>query len=60
MLVSGSDDGTVKLWDCRESKYTKSFTVGYQVMSVAFSKNNDIVFIGGLDNSIRALNLRTN
>lgn len=29
-------------------------------MSVAFSKNNELVFVGGLDNSIRALNLRTN
>ena len=28
-------------------------------MSIAFSKNNEILFFGGLDNSIRALNLRT-
>ncbi len=60
MIASGSDDGTVKIWDYRESKYTKSFKVGYQVMSVAFSQSNDVLFFGGLDNSIRALNLRTN
>lgn len=59
-MASGSDDGTVKIWDFRENKYTKSFKVGYQVMSVAFSKSNDVLFFGGLDNSIRALNLRTN
>ena len=29
-------------------------------MSVAFSQSNDVLFFGGLDNSIRALNLRTN
>jgi Prp8 binding protein len=60
LLVSGSDDGTVKIWDFRDSKYMRSFNVGYQVMSVAFSKNNDLLFFGGLDNSIRAVNLRTN
>jgi len=60
ILASGSDDGTVKIWDFRESKYVKSFNVGYQIMAVAFSKNNELVYFGGLDNSIRALNLRTN
>ena len=58
MLASASDDGSVKVWDTRQSKYASSFKVGYQVMSVAFSKNNDVLFFGGLDNSIRALNLR--
>lgn len=57
--MSGSDDGTVKIWDTRESKYLRSFKVGHQVMSVAFSKSNDFVFVGGLDNAIRAINLRT-
>ena len=60
LLVSGSDDGTVKLWDVRDTKYAKSFNLGYQVMSVAFSKLNDIIYLGGLDNTIRALNLRSN
>ena len=60
LLASGSDDGTVKIWDFRDSKYAKSFKVGYAVMSVAFSKNNDVLYFGGLDNTIRALNLRTN
>ena len=57
MLASGSNDGTVKVWDFRERRFSASFTVGYQVTSVAFSRSNDIVFFGGIDNTIRALNL---
>ena len=58
MLASGSNDGTLKLWDSRERKYSASFTVGYQVTCVAFSRSNDVVFFGGVDNTIRGLNLR--
>lgn len=29
MLASGSNDGTVKLWDFRERRYSASFIVGY-------------------------------
>ena len=29
MLVSGSNDGTVKVWDFRERRYSASFTVGW-------------------------------
>ena len=57
MLASGSNDGTVKVWDFRERRFSASFAVGYQVTSVAFSRSNDIVFFGGIDNTIRALNL---
>ena len=58
MLASGSNDGTVKLWDFRERRYSASFTVGYQITTVAFSKGNDILFFSGVDNTIRGLNLR--
>ena len=58
MLASGSNDGTVKLWDFRERKYSASFTVNYQITAVAFSKANDLVFFGGVDNIIRGLNLK--
>lgn len=58
MLASGSNDCTVKLWDFREKRYSASFITGYQVTSVAFSRNNEIVFFGGVDNTIRGLNIR--
>ena len=58
MLASGSNDCTLKLWDIRERKYSASFKVGYQVTSVAFNKGNQIIFFGGIDNTIRGVNLR--
>ena len=58
MLASGSNDCTVKLWDFREKRYSASFITGYQVTSVAFSRNNEVVFFGGVDNTIRGLNLK--
>ena len=58
MLASGSNDGTVKLWDFRERRFSASFVVNYQVTAVAFSKANDLVFFGGVDNTIRGLNLK--
>lgn len=44
----------------KDKKYAASFNLGYQVTCAAFSKSNEHVFIGGVDNTIRALNLRTN
>ena len=58
MLVSGSNDCTLKLWDVREKKYSASFKVGFQVTSVAFSNGNNLIFFAGIDNTIRGLNLR--
>jgi WD40 repeat protein len=58
--VSGSDDMTVKIWDSRARKPINSYSVDYQVTSVAFSYSNDYIFFGGLDNSIKALNIKKN
>jgi Prp8 binding protein len=63
IVVSGSDDMTVKLWDERVRNYVSSYELDYQITSVAFSKGvmaGDYVFFGGVDNSIKALNLRKN
>ena len=59
VLVSGSDDFTVKLWDERVRNFIASYEVDYQVTSVAFG-GNDYVYFGGLDNSIKAVNLKKN
>ena len=60
LLVSASNDCTVKIWDVKDKKYAASFNLGYQVTCAVFSKSNQHVFIGGVDNTIRALNLKTN
>ena len=63
-MVSGSDDLTVKLWDDRVRNYVSSYELDYQITSVAFSRGqigaSDYVYFGGLDNTIKAINLRKN
>jgi len=60
LLASGSDDCTVKLWDARAKSSTATFKLDYQITVVEFSKHGDLLFFGGLDNSIKALNLKKN
>jgi Prp8 binding protein len=59
LLASGSDDSTVKVWDQRAKEPVHAFEFPSQVTSVQFSLNSEIVFVGGVDNSIHALNLKT-
>lgn len=59
-MVSGSDDYTVKLWDPRAKQFISSYELNYQITSVQFNLTNEYVFFGGLDNSIKALNLKKN
>lgn len=53
MVVSGSDDGCIKLWDSRAKDAVETFEDKYQVTSVCFSDAGDMVFSGGLDNQIK-------
>ena len=59
-LASGSDDCTVKLWDPRAKSSTATFKLDYQITVVEFARRGDLLFFGGLDNSIKALNLKKN
>ncbi|KAI9025926.1 WD40-repeat-containing domain protein [Phycomyces nitens] len=58
LVVSGSDDGCIKLWDSREKEATQTFEDKYQVTSVCFSDAGDMVYSGGLDNEIKVWDLR--
>jgi WD40 repeat protein len=63
MLVSASDDFTVKVWDERARNFIASFELDYQITSVAYSRAETAglyIFFGGLDNSIKAVNLKKN
>ncbi|GAO51052.1 WD40 repeat-like protein [Saitoella complicata NRRL Y-17804] len=59
MLVSGSDDGWVSLWDSREKLAVDSMENKYPVTAVAFSEAGDQLFTGGLDNTIKVWDMRT-
>lgn len=58
MLASGSDDGTIKIWDSRRRGYVHSLGNKYQVTAVAYGTNTDQVITAGLDNVIKVWDLR--
>ncbi|KAG0344283.1 hypothetical protein BG004_004596 [Podila humilis] len=58
LLASGSDDGSVKIWDLRSKNAVESFDSQYQITSVSFSQAGDLVFAGGIDNNIAAWDMR--
>ena len=63
ILASASDDFTVKMWDERVRNFVASYELDYQLTSVAFSRGamaGDYIFFGGLDNSIKAINVKKN
>ncbi|KAI9305731.1 WD40-repeat-containing domain protein [Cunninghamella echinulata] len=58
MVVSGSDDGFVKIWDPREKHVVQSLENKYQVTSVCYSDAGDMIYSGGIDNEIKVWDLR--
>ncbi|VDL62249.1 unnamed protein product [Hymenolepis diminuta] len=58
MIVSGSDDGTVRLWDRRQKTEVQNFQNTYQVLSVTFNDTAEMIFSGGIDNIIKGWDLR--
>jgi Prp8 binding protein len=59
LVVTGSDDGTVRLWDMRSRRSVRQFSEKFPVTSVAFSAAGDQIFTGGVENVVRAWDLRT-
>lgn len=59
LLATGSDDGTVKIFDTRTKKQSHDFTHKYPITVVCLSEMGDRVFSGGIDNIIRCYNLKT-
>ncbi|KAK9138638.1 hypothetical protein Sjap_009232 [Stephania japonica] len=60
LIVSGSDDGTAKLWDLRQRGAIKTFPDKYQITAVSFSDAADKIFSGGIDNDIKVWDVRRN
>ena len=58
LCVSGSDDGTAKLWDFRRKGAVATFADRFQVTTVAFNADGDRFFSGGLDNDLKCWDLR--
>lgn len=60
LVCTGSDDGTVKLWDIRKKAAVHTFQNTYQVLSVTFNDTSDQIMSGGIDNDIKVWDLRQN
>ncbi|KAI8149371.1 WD40-repeat-containing domain protein [Fennellomyces sp. T-0311] len=57
-VVSGSDDGCIKLWDSRSKDAVQTYEDKYQVTSVCFSDAGNMIYSGGLDNEIKVWDMR--
>ncbi|KAB5512740.1 hypothetical protein OIU85_003116 [Salix viminalis] len=58
LVVSGSDDGTSKLWDLRQKGAIQTFPDKYQITAVSFSDASDKIFTGGIDNDVKVWDIR--
>ncbi|CAF0764496.1 unnamed protein product [Rotaria sordida] len=58
MICTGSDDGTVKIWDRRKRGEVMTFESTYQVLTCCFNASSDAIFSGGIDNTIKMWDLR--
>ncbi|KAI5396507.1 hypothetical protein KIW84_062645, partial [Lathyrus oleraceus] len=58
LVVSGSDDGTAKLWDMRQRGSIQTFPDKYQITAVSFSDASDKIYTGGIDNDVKIWDLR--
>ncbi|CAH1774958.1 unnamed protein product [Owenia fusiformis] len=60
LICSGSDDGTIKLWDSRKKGTLQTFQNMYQVTAVSFSDTAEQIISGGIDNEMKVWDLRKN
>lgn len=58
LVVSGSDDCQVKVWDIRQRYSTITLNSVYQVTAVSFGQNEEQVISAGVDNEIKVWDLR--
>jgi len=58
LLATGSDDGSIKIWDPRRRACVHSFANDFAVTALSFNTKGDQLFSGGLDNVIKVWEMR--
>jgi len=58
LVVTTSDDSTVRVWDIRKRHAITSFDTQYASTSACFSADSEQVFSAGIDNDIKAWSVR--
>lgn len=58
LVVSGSDDGTAKLWDMRQRGAVQTYPDKYQITAVAMSEGSDKIMTGGIDSEVKVWEVR--
>lgn len=58
MLISGSDDGTIAIWDPRSKNASDYIQTDFPITAVAVSEAGNEIYAGGIDNDIKVWDIR--
>lgn len=58
ILISGSDDGTIGLWDPRQKAAIDYLETSFPVTAVAMAEAGNEIYSGGIDNDIQVWDMR--
>lgn len=58
LLISGSDDSTIAIWDPRSKNAVDYIQTDFPITALAMSQAGNEIFSGGIDNDIRVWDLR--
>lgn len=58
LIVSGADDGLIKVWDLRVKRSTQTLHDKYPVTAVSFSREGAAIYTGSIDNTIKIYDIR--
>ncbi|KAI1331673.1 WD40 repeat-like protein [Xylariaceae sp. FL0255] len=58
LLISGSDDGTIGIWDPRSKNAVDHIETDFPITAVAVSEAGNEIYSGGIDNDIKVWDIR--
>ncbi|KAI1814424.1 WD40 repeat-like protein [Poronia punctata] len=58
LLISGSDDGTIGIWDPRSKNAVDYIETDFPITAVAVSEAGNEIYSGGIDNDIKVWDVR--